>query len=99
MKKVLALVGAFLIISGLKAQNTRVQKETVKPVPNLDTAKKVVGLSKEQNASKYASIKKTGKESAISKEVEIKKATIKEAEIKKATPKEATIKEVKNIRN
>ncbi len=32
MKKIITILSAFLIITGLKAQKTNVQKETVKPV-------------------------------------------------------------------
>lgn len=34
MKKLLTIVSALLIITGVKAQKTSVQKETVKPIPD-----------------------------------------------------------------
>lgn len=43
MKKILTLLSALLIVTGLKAQKINVQKETVKP--KVDTLAKVVWIN------------------------------------------------------
>lgn len=66
MKKILTLISAFLVTTGLKAQKTTVQKETVKPVA--DTLKQIVSqtpgtLQKTQKDWKVApAVKKTSTE-------------------------------------
>ena len=66
MKKLVAILGAFLIITGLKAQKTVVRKETQKPEVTADTIKKLnatAGKPGMQKELKYSgsTIKNSGK--------------------------------------
>lgn len=65
-----------LIAIGVKAQKANVQKETVKPVANVNTVSK--------SANEDVKKKSTAIKNVSSKDISFKNAEIKKAEIKKA---------------
>ncbi|MBS1563966.1 MAG: hypothetical protein JST39_06230 [Bacteroidetes bacterium] len=84
MKKVFAILGLLLIVTGLKAQKSNAQKETVKPVADTlikNSAVKNTAVSKDQKEAKIAPALKYAPAA-------IKKAPAAGKEFKNASPRQ-----------
>lgn len=81
MKRLLTIVSALLITAGLKAQNSNVQKETTKPVADINKSAKT---GENATIKKSTIIKKTDAKEANIKKAAIKNVAFKNTEIKKA---------------
>jgi hypothetical protein len=80
MKRLLTIISALLITAGLKAQNSNVQKETTRPVTDINASAKT---AKNAAIKKAAVIKKTDAKDAGLKNAAIKNVAFKNTEIKK----------------
>lgn len=79
MKKLLTIISALLIVTGLKAQKTNVQKETVKP-----TADTITKSSVNKQINNSATMKKD-KVAVVDKQTPISDKTVKKAKITPTT--------------